>query len=45
MKKTAGISSERKAKRNIALGMPVPLLGTIGGLVGFVRAFSAAGLV
>ena len=45
LKRAAGSGFERKAKRNIALGMLIPLLGAIGGLVGFVMAFSAAGLL
>ena len=45
LKRTAGSSFERKAKRNVALAMLIPLLGAIGGLVGFVMAFSAAGLL
>ena len=45
LKRAAGSGFERKAKRNVALGMLIPLLGAIGGLVGFVMAFSAAGLL
>ena len=45
LKKAAGTGAERKAKRNIALGMLVPLLGAIGGLVAFIISFAAAGLL
>ena len=45
LKRAEGSGFERKAKRNVALGMLIPLLGAIGGLVGFVMAFSAAGLL
>ena len=45
LKRAEGSGFERKAKRNVALGLLIPLLGAIGGLVGFVMAFSAAGLL
>jgi hypothetical protein len=45
LKKAVGESAKRKAKRNIALGMLIPLLGAIGGLVGVIWKFDAAGLI
>ena len=45
LKKAVGDSAKRKAKRNIALGMLLPLLGAIGGLVGVIWKFDAAGLI
>ena len=42
LKKTTDSDLKRKAKRNVALGMLLLLLGAIGGLVGYVLAFSAA---
>ena len=45
LKKAVGTGAERKAKRNIALGMLVPLLGAIGGLAAFIISFVAAGLL
>ena len=45
LKKAVGESAKRKAKRNIALGMLIPLLGAIGGLVGLILKLDASGLI